>query len=297
LALIRRHRAHASLSIGVMDSVLLETAASTDSTPITIYTFSGSQYSAKVLTALDAMKIPHYVTFVSLAPSKRKLPSGGKLVPEMVVGEGSERVIVPDSEAILRWLDAHRGTRLYPSEQASAISKRASDGVLAGAVIYYNWVHTPTYRTTMRALAVSKRGLPGWICVGRGLLTDYVTSKQRATFATLAAKQLGGLSDEAMRDEPAVRRMLVAELVELQKTLQTDAQPYLLPGDAPTAADFAVFGQLDRIVGDMGDAEIPCSLPELLDQEPLARLRAWHQGMRQRHPIRFKGKRAPPALV
>ena len=280
-----------------MDSVLLETAASTDSTPITIYTFFGSQYSAKVLTALDAMKIPHYVTIVSLAPSKRKLPSGGKLVPEMVVGEGSERVVVPDSEAILRWLDAHRGTRLFPSEDAAAISKRASDGVLAGAVIYYNWVHTPTYRTTMRALAVSKRGLPGWICVGRGLLTDYVTSKQRATFATLAAKQLGGLSDEAMRDEPAVRRMLVAELVELQSTLQTDAQPYLLPGDAPTAADFAVFGQLDRIVGDMGDAEIPCSLPELLDQEPLARLRAWHQGMRQRHPIRFKGKRAPPALV
>ena len=280
-----------------MDSVLLETAASTESTPITIYTFSGSQYSAKVLTALDAMKIPHYVTIVSLAPSKRKLPSGGKLVPEMVVGEGSERVIVPDSEAILRWLDAHRGTRLFPSEDAAAISKRASDGVLAGAVIYYNWVHTPTYRTTMRALAVSKRGLPAWICVGRGLITDYVTSKQRATFAKLAAKQLGGLSDEAMRDEPAVRRMLVAELVELQKTLQTDAQPYLLPGDAPTAADFAVFGQLDRIVGDMGDAEIPCSLPGLLDQEPLARLRAWHQGMRQRHPIRFKGKRAPPPLV
>lgn len=276
-----------------MDSVLLETAASTDSTPITIYTFSGSQYSAKVLTALDANQIPHYVTFVSLAPSSRKLPSGGKLVPEMVVGEGSEQVIIPDSEAILRWLDAHRGTRLFPSEQAAAISKRASDGVLAGAVIYYNWVHTPTYRTTMRAIAVSKRGLPAWICVGRGLITDYATSKQRATFATLAAKQLGGISDEAMRDEPAVRRMLVAELAELQSTLHTDAQPYLLPGDAPTAADFAVFGQLERIVGDMGDAQIPCSLPELLSQEPLARLRAWHQGMRQRHPIRFKGKRPP----
>lgn len=277
-----------------MDSVLLETAASTDSTPITIYTFSGSQYSAKVLTALDANQIPHYVTFVSLAPKSRKLPSGGKLVPEMVVGEGTERLIVPDSEAILRWLDAHRGTRLFPSEQAAAISKRASDGVLAGAVIYYNWVHMPTYRTTMRALAVSKRGLPAWICVGRGLITDYATSKQRASFATLAAKQLGGISDEAMRDEPQVRRMLVAELAELQSLLQTDAQPYLLPGDAPTAADFSVFGQLERIVGDMGDAQIPCSLPELLSQEPLARLRAWHQGMRQRHPIRFKGKRPPP---
>ena len=166
--------------------------------------------------------------------------------------------------------------------------------MLAGAAIYYNWVHMPTYRTTMRAVAVSKGGMPGWICVGRGYLADYLTTKQRGTFATLAAKQLGGISDDEMRDETAVRRMLVAELAELQVTLQTDTQPYLLPGDTPTAADFSVFGQLERIVGDMGDAQIPCSLPELLNQEPLARLRAWHQGMRQRHPIRFKGKRAPP---
>jgi glutathione S-transferase len=278
-----------------MDSVLLETPAPMEgSAPMTIHTFSGSQFSAKVLTALDANQIPHYVTFVSLMPKSRVLPSGGKLVPEMVVGEGPERVVVADSEAILRWLDAHRGTRLFPSEQAAAISARASDGVLAGAAIYYNWVHTPTYRTTMRAVAVSKRGMPSWICVGRGQLADYLTSKQRGTFATLAAKQLGGISEDEMRDEPAVRRLLVAELAELQSTLQADAQPYLLPGDAPTAADFSVFGQLERIVGDMGDAQIPCSLPELLSQEPLARLRAWHQGMRQRHPIRFKGKRAPP---
>ena len=276
-----------------MDSVLLDTAEPTDAAPMTIYAFSGSQFSAKVLTALDANQIPHYVTFVSLMPKSRVLPSGGKLVPEMVVGEGPERVVVSDSEAILRWLDAHRGTRLFPSEQAAAISVRASGGVLAGAAIYYNWVHMPTYRTTMRAVAVSKGGMPGWICVGRGYLADYLTTKQRGSFATLAAKQLGGISDDEMRDETAVRRMLVAELAELQSTLQTDAQQYLLPGDAPTAADFSVFAQLERIVGDMGDAQIPCSLPELLSQEPLARLRAWHQGMRERHPIRFKGKRAP----
>ena len=264
------------------------------SPPMTIYTFSGSQFSAKVLTALDANQIPHYVTFVSLVPKSRVLPSGGKLVPEMVVGDGPDRVVVADSEAILHWLDAHRGTRLFPSEQAAAISARASGGVLAGAAIYYNWVHTPTYHTTMRAVAVSKRGMPSWILCCRGQLVDHFTSKQRATFATLAAKQLGGLSAEEMRDEPAVRQKLVAELVELQCTLQTADQLYLLPGDAPTAADFSVFGQLERIVGDMGDAQIPCSLPELLSQEPLARLRAWHQGMRQRHPIRFKGKRTPP---
>ena len=261
--------------------------------PITVYTFCGSQFSAKVLTALDANQIPHYVTFVSLMPNSRMLPSGGKLVPEIVVGDGLNKVIVSDSDAILRWLDAHRGTRLFPSKQAAEISTRASGGVLAGAAIYYNWVHTPTYRTTMRAVAVSKNGMPGWIFCGRGQIADYVTSKQRATFATLAAKQLGGISDDEMRDEPAVRRKLVAELTEMQSTLQTDGQPYLLPGDAPTAADFSVFGQLERIVSDMGDAQIPCSLPELLSQDSLARLWAWHQGMRQRHPIRFKGKRAP----
>ena len=160
-----------------------------DCDPITIYTFAGSQFSAKVLTALDANQIPHYVTFVSLMPKSRVLPSGGKLVPEMVVGDGSDRVVVADSEAILRWLDANRGTRFFPTEQAAAISQRASDGVLAGAVIYYNWVHTPTYNTTMRAHAVSKRGMPDYILCCRGQLVDYLTSKQRRSFATLAAKQ------------------------------------------------------------------------------------------------------------
>ena len=85
-----------------MDSVLLDTVEPTDAAPMTIYAFSGSQFAAKVLTALDANQIPHYVTFVSLMPKSRVLPSGGKLVPEMVVGEGPERVVVADSDAILR---------------------------------------------------------------------------------------------------------------------------------------------------------------------------------------------------
>ena len=71
----------------------------------------------------------HYVTFVSLLPSKRVLPSGGTLVPELVVGQGPGRVVVTDSEAILRWLDDNRGTKLFPTEQAAELSGRASNGV------------------------------------------------------------------------------------------------------------------------------------------------------------------------
>jgi|EP00908_Phaeocystis_cordata_P023178 glutathione S-transferase len=269
-----------------------------DVEPLIIYTFAGSQFSAKVLTALDAHGIQHYVTFVSLLPSKRVLPSGGTLVPELVVGQGPGRVVVTDSEAILRWLDDNRGTKLFPTEQAAELSGRASNGVLAGAAIYYNWVHTPTYRTTMRAKAVSKGGLPGWICLFRGQLVDRLTSKQRATFWRLASKQLGGLSATEMEDEPAVRRRLIDELLYLQSQLQDDSQSYLLPGcDAPTAADCAVFGQLERIVGDMGDADIPPSLPELLQDPQLARLWAWRARMRERCPMRFKGKRPPPEVV
>lgn len=266
--------------------------------PVIIYTFAGSQFSAKVLAALDARGIKHYVTFVSLLPSKRVLPSGGTLVPEMVVGApGPDRAVVTDSDNILRWLDEHRGTQFFPTEQAAEISSRASSGVLAGAAIYYNWVHTPTYKATMRAVAVSKRGLPGWICLFRGKITDRLTANQRATFHTLAAKQLGGLSAAEMDDEPAVRCLLLRELGELQAHLQEESQLYLLPGAAPTAADFAVFGQIERVVGDMGDAEIPPSLPELLQEEELARLWAWRLRMRERHPMRFKGKRPPPELV
>ena len=115
--------------------------------PATLYVMPGSQYSAKVIAALTSRGIPHHCAFVHAVPSKRVLPSGGTLVPEALIGDE----VVPDSDAILRHYDERHGTGFFPDDAARALTHRLSYGILAGAVLYYNWVHWPSYERSMRA--------------------------------------------------------------------------------------------------------------------------------------------------
>lgn len=253
--------------------------------PLIIYVVPGSQFSGKVLAALDACGVHHYAEFVSLQPSKRKLPSGGTLVPELKCGEHA----VPDSEEILKWVDKHRGTRLFPSAEAGELSRRASSGRLAGLVLYYNWIDPEGYAKTMRRSIGD--ALPG--CVPcKGLLADFLTKSKREEFRAEIVDMVGVTWDALdPENEAEMHGILVAELEFFQGKLSTGWE--YLGGTKPTAADFSVYAQVERLVGDMGDANIPCSQPELLQERRLERFWEWHRLMCQRHPIKFKGKRAP----
>ena len=88
---------------------------------------------------------------------------------------------------------------------------------------------------------------------------------------------------------------LVKELARFQSGLADDATGYLCGGDAPTAADCSLYAQLERLVGTMGDARVPASMPGLLDDARLGALRRWREMMVERHPIKYGGKRAPTA--
>ena len=98
--------------------------------------------------------------------------------------------------------------------------------------------------------------------------------------------------------EPDVRERLLCELEFFQSHLETEEQPYLLPGSSrPSAADISLYVLVERIVGTMGDVPLPAPLPELPAEEEarLGRLWKWHQRMRAAHPIVYKGKRVPKA--
>jgi len=255
---------------------------------ITIYVMPGSQFSAKVLIALDARAVPHYVSFVNTDPKRRKLPSGGKMVPEMKYdGE-----VVPDSDAILRFLDERLGTEFLPTAvpACAQVCQRAST-VFAAYVFYYNWVHEKGYR---RAMARSfERYVPSFICCGRNHIVDWQLSSVRSEFRVKVAEALG-LDPENLPEEPAMREQMVAELLTYQAQLLTDEQPYIVASTRQlSGADAALYAQLERLVGDEGDVQLPSALPELLDEPRLARLWRWHARMRREHPIRFKGKRPP----
>lgn len=278
--------------------------------PITIYVMPGSQYSGKVLAALDSRGIPHFCKFISTDPKKRHLPSGGTMVPEMTVGSGENMVVVPDSEAILHWIDDHiieqHSANFFPSPSASELSVRASDGVLAGAVLYYNWVYPESYARSMQA-QFAETLVPSYIpSFLRTTVVDWFTAKDREQFRTKAATGLG-LSELGDTDtEPRIRQMLLQELEYFQSLLKGSAnsssskgtQQYLFVGDVPTAADFSVYVQVERLVGSMGDARVHPSLPSLQEDtaELLPRFWDWHAHMVQHHPLKFKGKRPPAKL-
>ena len=141
------------------------------STRIVVYAAPASpaaHFSAKVLVALDAYGIKHSVSFVHVVPEKRKLPSGGTVVPE--VDFGSSIGVVGDSETILRTLDEKFGAALFPSELAGELSRRASDGILLACALYYNLVHEPTYKKTTHAHVEAM--IPWFFCCFRGLMAE-----------------------------------------------------------------------------------------------------------------------------
>ena len=273
-----------------------------DDTP-TLWVIWGSQYVAKALVALDAHGIKHYVRRGKLGTGGLEdLPGGGKLVPVLTAGND---VVVPDSEAILRWAEKTRGANLYPTPRCAEWSQRASDGFLPNAVLYYNWIEPNGYARSMRAKLSSLVPwyVGGGTCIA-GYLVDWGVSKKRAEFAASVLPELskhpdvGTLTDraDAVAKEGVVREALVKELMHFQSGLGTEGGVgYLCGGDSPTAADCSVYAQLERLVGTMGDAKVPASVPGLLDDARLGAIKKWREMMVEKHPIRYGGKRAPRA--
>ena len=82
------------------------------------------------------------------------------------------------------------------------------------------------------------------------------------------------LSEDHLKT-PRIKSVLVEELEYFQSQLHGD---YLVESARePTAADFSVYVQLERLVGTMGDAHVYCSLPELLEIHELEPLWTWHR--------------------
>lgn len=273
--------------------------ASPTTAPLVIYALPGSQFVFKVLTALTSRNIEHYVQPVPLGLKKRKtfIPSGGILVPELQVGSGDTKVIVSDSEKILHWLDENRGTNFFPNEQAKELSGRASDSVLAASVWYYNWVDDDGYTRSMRASIGGNDKLFPWFVPW--FVVDLVLSSTRTKFRNQVKEALK-LNDQDLDDGPGMKQRLLEELKFFNGILK-DEDDYFLPGEKPTAPDFSVYCQLERLVGGTGvsDVEIPAALPELKEEcdASLARLWKWHDNIRKTCHCQFRGKKCPPELL
>lgn len=250
----------------------------------------GSQFSAKVIAALQSRDIQHYVEFVAADPQQRRLPSGGTMVPELLV---DDTITVTDSEAILHWIDENLdNVRLFPNETIRHLSHRVSTGVLAGSVWYYNWVNPEGYQASMQS-SLRKLLLPNWVpeIIGNFVIDVLALPSGMAKHKSLAAKAMN-IEESQLDDESFVRNLLMKELEYIQSTLTIKAD-YLNGEHQSTAADFSVYAQLGRLVGDASDVEVSPSLPLLKDETKFARLWQFHELMCKRFPVKFKGKRCP----
>jgi glutathione S-transferase len=271
-----------------------------DDKPMIIYAIMGSQYVFKVLAALQSKNIPHYVHVVPFLHSERRkvIPSGGLLVPELQVGLGGDRTIVSDSEKILEYFYEQKMLpHLYPSPLAHEVSKRASDGILAASVFYYNWVDPKGHDRSMRR--VFGENLPFFV---PWFLLDYVILS--STKAKFRKSVQNTIKDVDLDNEPAMRANLVNELLYFNSLLTSDQQLYLMEGASePSAADFSVYALLERLVGSYhepaSDVLIYPAIPELLDEtkDSHARLWQWHHRMRTNFKVAFKGHRVPKEML
>lgn len=186
-----------------------------------------------------------------------------------------------------------------PNELASQLSVRASDNKLAASVWYYNWVDQSGYERIIRKAA--RRVLPWWLRrVVPNFLLDIPLASERSKFRQKTCQAIGVVNnnDKELDNEPKIRQILVDELQFFQSHLQTTAnQCYLVPGTSqPTAADFSVYVQLERLVGGGSDGTgaydvaLEPALPQLLQEKSLQLLWGWHKRMQDRAPYSFAVK-------
>ncbi|CAD7924889.1 unnamed protein product [Amoebophrya sp. A120] len=296
---------------------------------LTIYVLGGSQFAAKTLAGLQSRKLPHFVDHVSVIPSRRKLPSGGLLTPEMVIKfteNGKPDEIVPDSDKIFQRLDeifSHAGTSALPvttrSEEtiekikispffpdAAADFKFSEIKIgkeLNSFLLYYNWIYPPSYERSMKKKF--KDNLPGFIFAFRGSAVDYLTNSQRASFLASIQRDLAEYDSDlqlcacqtmAEAGSPEVEERVRRRLIEFLGTGLKDLYTAPTPPESLTGAQCGLYAMMERLagIGFIGDIEMPPALPELQDEKSLKPLSLWLSKVRETVPILYKGKRFKP---
>mmetsp|Transcript_55740 Transcript_55740/g.135053 ORF Transcript_55740/g.135053 Transcript_55740/m.135053 type:complete len:205 (-) Transcript_55740:102-716(-) len=184
---------------------------------------------------------------------------------------------------------------------ASELSLRASTGMIAGCVDYFNWVDPEGYNRSMKK-SIARSMVPSFVpTVLSEMLVDLFLPSTKAKFKKLCMQAMKVDDETTLNDRNQIKSKLIEELKYFQNLLlQNDddenSQPYLL-GKNSTAPDFSVYVQVERLVGDMGDAQIEPSIPLFKKEtsKELGRFWKWHDMMRMSHPLKFEGKRPPPS--
>ena len=271
----------------------------------TVYTLIGSQFGAKVIAAMDAVGVPHRVHEIGTRELRNRRRWNQILAPPHTVPQMDWRgERLTDSTDILKAIDrdADGQWKLYPEEQRAAVEalEQHVGTVFNAYVMYFTWWVEAGFRATYcRRMARDLFCVPLPACIGRHLMRCIVPigrlrgSMRKKARAVLGDTMITPGRYPAADEEDKVRAALVAELRALDGRLAA-APPapkrWLCRTDHPSAADFALYGCLERLVGESGDSNMGTATPWLFAEANVAEVQAWHARMLAAHPIRFLGK-------
>ncbi len=275
-------------------------AASIEPDEDLLYIIVGSQFAAKVIVALDALGVPYKV--VECHPMKLKQ----SLVPPHTIPQMRWRgAMLTDSADILAAIDrdfAGAPYKLYPPSQKAAIVELESyaGSTLNAFVFYFAWwvdegfvasyerkmlEDSIPFWSSILPLALSRRLLN--MIVDTGRLRGYWRKRARTTLG----EELIPQGREPAADElPRMKAALLDAFRKLDAYFQTADQRHICATEQPSAADFALYGILERLVGNEGDGNMGAVTPWAFGESGASKLQAWHARMQAAHPIRFTGK-------
>ena len=244
-----------------------------------LWTLNGSQFASKVVTALDAFRIPYRMVVCDIRKLKEVLPP-----PHTIPQMEWQGQLLTDSADILKKIDEESRSewKLYPSDKRAAVEATEAwvGGELNAFVTYFSWWDEQGFQASMYP-QIRKTVFPGWIpAVIADFLVPYAFDVGR-TRGSIRKKCRGILGetlipqgrDPGPDEGPGMKRALVSHMATLEKKLSTGKQ-WIEGTEEPSAADFTLYGILERFVGTSGDAEMGAATPWLWEVR-----RLWTQNL------------------
>jgi len=201
----------------------------------------GSPYSRKLRAVLRYRRIP-FVWVQAGGPESRSLPKPRvELLPQLIL-RGKDGVLEArvDSTPLIRELESlHPGRSVIPPDPVvnflDALLEDYADEWLTKAMFHYRWVFAPD-------IAKASAILPRW------RRTDQPESQAIELGKVFAERQIGRLG--VVGSNPTTGPVIEESYRRLLRSLaaQLEHSRFVL-GGRPSAADFALFGQLTQLAG------------------------------------------------
>ncbi|KAJ1494792.1 hypothetical protein T484DRAFT_1764824 [Baffinella frigidus] len=186
--------------------------------------------------------------------------------------------------------------KLYPEDKRAAIeaTEAWAGGEFNAFVLYNSWWVEEGFQASIK---IREMVIPNWVPAAiADFILPYIFDVGRSR--GFLRKRCRGILGEDLIPEgrdagpdegPGMKRALLAHIATLEGKLSGGKQ-WIEGTEEPSAADFALYGMMERFVGSVGDAEMGACTPWLWEESGATQLQAWHQRMVARFPIRFIGK-------